>query len=210
MVKLVVFLGLEEEWINIVKDYVIPGYETKTYLGRVENYTPVKPNVCYVSPANSFCFMDGGIDLAYSRVMFPGIEQKIKWYVSKWGEQTTLGRPYLPIGAAITHEVSKSDAPVKKYLITSPTMLLPQPVGNTRNAYYATRAVLDAVDRINQSDMELIVPPMCCGYGKMSARESATQIIQAFNDHKRIAMPSWSHILAEQPKLYENTEWTGF
>jgi len=32
----------------------------------------------YVSPANSLCFMDGGIDYALSRIMFPEIEPYIK------------------------------------------------------------------------------------------------------------------------------------
>jgi O-acetyl-ADP-ribose deacetylase (regulator of RNase III) len=34
--------------------------------------------VAFVSPANSLGFMDGGIDFAYSRHMFPGVEGTVR------------------------------------------------------------------------------------------------------------------------------------
>ena len=37
----------------------------------------VPPNSCYLSPANSFGFMDGGIDAVYS-IMFPDIQDMIQ------------------------------------------------------------------------------------------------------------------------------------
>jgi O-acetyl-ADP-ribose deacetylase (regulator of RNase III) len=46
---------------------------------KIENYVP-NPNkrTYYISPANSLCFMDGGIDYALSRIIFPGIEKQLK------------------------------------------------------------------------------------------------------------------------------------
>jgi O-acetyl-ADP-ribose deacetylase (regulator of RNase III) len=43
--------------------YYIPKDNKKTY---------------YVSPANSLCFMDGGIDYALSRIIFQNIEVGVK------------------------------------------------------------------------------------------------------------------------------------
>jgi O-acetyl-ADP-ribose deacetylase (regulator of RNase III) len=63
--------------------------------------------------------MDGGIDLALSRVIFPGIEAKVKQQVRQLGIQTKLGRNYLPIGSSIIMEPEPN-----KSLIVAPTMLI--------------------------------------------------------------------------------------
>ena len=44
--------------------------------------------------------MDGGIDLALSRVVFPGIEKDVKERIKRIGPTNMLGRSYLPIGSA--------------------------------------------------------------------------------------------------------------
>ena len=80
--------------------------------------------------------MDGGIDKALSQIVFPGIETEVKSIVNNIGIRTLLNRPYLPIGSSIIIEKGQ------KNLIVAPTMLLPQNVSNTLNAYYATMAVL--------------------------------------------------------------------
>jgi len=46
---------------------------------KVQDYIPTKKTY-YVSPANSLCFMDGGIDYALSRIIFPNIEMEVKKY----------------------------------------------------------------------------------------------------------------------------------
>ena len=42
---------------------------------KIQDYVP-NPNkkTYYVPPANSLCFMDGGIDYSSSRIIFPNIE----------------------------------------------------------------------------------------------------------------------------------------
>jgi hypothetical protein len=47
-----------------------------------------------------------------------------------------VGNPYLPIGSSVILDKGN------KSLIISPTMLLPQNVSNTKNAYYYTMAIL--------------------------------------------------------------------
>jgi O-acetyl-ADP-ribose deacetylase (regulator of RNase III) len=43
----------------------------------IEDYIPTKKTF-YVSPANSLCYMDGGIDYPLSRIIMPNIEIKLK------------------------------------------------------------------------------------------------------------------------------------
>ena len=128
----IIFISLSETYTEKIKQY---GFEAKTM--KIQDYIPNPNNkTYYVSPANSLCFMDGGIDYALSRIIFPNIEIEIKKIVKQLGITSIVGKPYLPIGSSII--VNKG----KKSLIISPTMLLPQNVSNTKNAYYATMAVL--------------------------------------------------------------------
>ena len=69
---------------------------------KIEDYIPnPDKKTYYVSPANSLCFMDGGIDYSLSRIIFPGIEMKVKDRVKALKKMTLLGRYYLPIGSSI-------------------------------------------------------------------------------------------------------------
>ena len=130
--RLLYFISLSETYIEKIKQY---GFEAKTM--KIQDYIP-NPNkqTYYVSPANSLCFMDGCIDYALSRVIFPNIEKEVKTIVEKLGIISIVGKPYLPIGSSII--INKGN----KSLVISPTMLLPQNVSNTKNAYYATMAIL--------------------------------------------------------------------
>ena len=51
-------------------------------------------------------------------IMFPGIEAKVKAAFRSKGHVNILGRPYLPIGNAITVETQYTNV----YLISAPTM----------------------------------------------------------------------------------------
>jgi len=87
-----------------------------------------------ISPANSFGFMDGGIDLAYSGKFGWGLQKRLQEKLKKeyYGE--------LPIGQAVIVPTENQDIP---YCISAPTMRIPMFVQGTMNAYYAFRAALD-------------------------------------------------------------------
>ena len=201
----IIFVSLSDTFTEKVKSR---GFQA--YTMRIENYKPVRKTY-YVSPANSLCFMDGGIDKALSQLVFPGIEYEVKSIVNNLGIKTLLNRPYLPIGSSVILEKGQ------KNLIVAPTMLLPQNVSNTLNAYYATRAVLYNVlinHRENINNIDIIFTSFCCGYGKMSEDESINQILRGIQDFQYynpkiinnniiINQPN----LLEQPKYYQNTEW---
>lgn len=87
-----------------------------------------------VSPANSFGFMDGGIDARYSERWGWGVQERLqKLIVEKHHGE-------LVVGAA---EVVETGDLTKPYLIAAPTMRVPMILGSeTVNPYLAIRAVL--------------------------------------------------------------------
>jgi len=89
-----------------------------------------------VSPANSFGFMDGGIDLAYSERFGWGLQARLQAVLREQhgGE--------LPVGQAVI--VSTGDAAIP-WLVSAPTMRVPMNVAETANAYLAMRAALRAI-----------------------------------------------------------------
>lgn len=202
----ILFISLNETFTEKARQN---GFVAKTM--KIQDYIPdPTKKTYYVSPANSLCFMDGGIDYALSRIIFPNVEREVKSIVKKVGMTSIVGKPYLPIGSSII--VDRGD----KSLVVSPTMLLPQNVSNTKNAYYATLAVLYNVLINRQEDLNninLIFTSFCCGYGKMNEDDSIQQIMngikdystykpKVINDNIIINEPN----LYDQPKYYQNTE----
>lgn len=109
-----------------------------------------------VSPANSFGFMDGGIDYAYS--------VHLGWHVQD-RLQETLRRDFdgeLPVGMAVLIATDHKDIP---YLISAPTMRVPEDVSRTLNAYLAFRAALRVVVRANRDHPGMITSVLCPGLG---------------------------------------------
>lgn len=200
------FVSLSESFTKKIQTH---GYEA--YTMKIQDYKP-NPNIktYYVSPANSLCFMDGGIDLALSRIIFPNAELQVKNILKTLNRKTLLGRNYLPIGSSII-----IDFPNNKSLIIAPTMLLPQNVSNTNNAYYATMAILYNI-MLNKEDTnaDIIFTSLCCGYGKMDEDTSIKQILNGINDYSSYKptiinnnIILYEPNLIEQPKYYQNSEW---
>lgn len=109
-----------------------------------------------VSPANSFGFMNGGLDGAISRFFRGTIQVKVQRAIREkhYGE--------LPIGQA---EIVPTDFEHFPYLICAPTMRIPQDVSKTLNAYLAFRAVLMAALAFNRSQPGNIRSIACPGLG---------------------------------------------
>ena len=89
----IIFISLSKTYTEKIKQY---GFEAKTM--KIQDYIPNTNNkTYYVSPANSLCFMDGGIDYALSRIIFPNIEIEVKNIVKQLGVTSIVGKSYLPI-----------------------------------------------------------------------------------------------------------------
>ena len=86
-----------------------------------------------VSPANSFGFMDGGIDHLYSHVFGWEVQDRLQELIR------TRHHGELLVGAA---EIVETGHPRISYVIAAPTMRVPMVLTDTVNPYLAARAVL--------------------------------------------------------------------
>jgi O-acetyl-ADP-ribose deacetylase (regulator of RNase III) len=128
-----------------------------------------------VSPANSFGYMDGGIDLAYSRYFGWKLQDRL---------QATLKTEFfgeLPVGQALVLATENTRIP---FLVSAPTMRVPTTVRNTVNVYLAFRAALIAVliqNRTHEKKISsLLVPGLGTGVGEMPPEKAANQMRSAY------------------------------
>ena len=127
-----------------------------------------------VSPANSFGFMDGGLDYALSERFGWDLEQTLQKQIKELPEGELL------VGRALILETGDRKIP---YLISAPTMRIPTNfnIDTSINAYLAMKAVLiNAVkdDRINS----VAIPGLCTGVGRMQPIIAARQMYQAYKE----------------------------
>lgn len=124
-----------------------------------------------VSPANSFGYMDGGIDLAYSHHFGWELQSRLQAVLQEHhgGE--------LPVGQAVIVATGNEDIP---WLISAPTMRVPRDVGDSVNAYLAFRAALRAVEEHNRiSDQPIrsvLCPGLATAIGRMPPERCALQM----------------------------------
>lgn len=114
-----------------------------------------------ISPANSFGFMDGGIDLAYSI--------RFGWELQE-NLQAVLRSEHdgeLPVGQALVVETNDPHIP---FLVSAPTMRVPMDVSATVNAYLAFRAAIRAIRRHNRVESHSIESVLCPGLGTAVGR----------------------------------------
>lgn len=141
---------------------------------RLGDLTDVEADA-YVSPANSFGDMSGGIDFALRERFGARIEDAVRERIDRAGG-------ILPVGQAIVVETGDEEVP---YLISSPTMEVPTDVAHTHNAYYAMRALLRAVQRFNARNPGAIetvaIPGLCTGVGHMLPETAARQMRDAYD-----------------------------
>lgn len=132
----------------------------------IEVYTPgdiLKHQAdALVSPANSFGYMDGGLDLVLSQHFGWDLEKRVRT------EILTHHHGELPVGNALTVPTENSVLP---WLVCAPTMRVPMRVEGTFNAYLAFRAILIEVRRFNRIEPRirtLLVPGLGTGEGRRS------------------------------------------
>jgi len=127
-----------------------------------------------VSPANSFGFMDGGLDYALSERLGWDLEKKLQQQIKELPEGELL------VGRALVLPTGDAKLP---YLISAPTMRIPTNfnIDTSVNAYLAMKALLiQAVhdERINS----VAVPGLCTGVGRMQPIIAARQMFQAYKE----------------------------
>lgn len=135
------------------------------------------PADAMVSPANSFGFMGGGLDLAIRETLGADIQARVQNRILEkhHGE--------LPVGCAEIVETGDARWP---YLICAPTMRVPEDVSGSLNAYLAFRAVLLAVKRFNDATgtaaiQSVLAPGLATATGRMPPRRCALQMRVAYD-----------------------------
>jgi O-acetyl-ADP-ribose deacetylase (regulator of RNase III) len=160
---------LEYAWLHEFKNYPNVEIRPGSILRHQAN--------AIVSPANSFGFMDGGIDLVYS--------QHFGWEVEGRVREVILSKHHgeLPVGSALIVPTEDSNIP---HLVCAPTMRVPMNVAGTFNAYLAFRATLIAIQEHNKGASNpissVLVPGLGTGEGRMPAAACARQMRMAYDN----------------------------
>lgn len=164
-----------------------------------------------VSPANSFAFMDGGLDAHYLTTFGPQVQDAARAAVlyRHGGE--------LPVGIADLVPTGHSRIP---YLIVAPTMRVPMQLpADTVNPYLAARAVLRLVERavipdgpdagtpVRDAVRRIAIPGLGTGVGRVPpevcARQVRTALLWACGP---IGLPqSWAEASYDHQLLYTDT-----
>ncbi len=172
-----------------------------------------------VSPANSFGFMDGGIDIVYME-LFPGIQNRVQDRIKMFKITSPLGRHVLPVGSAMLVSTQDKLCPL---LACVPTMFLPEKISNTKNVYWAMRGLLNLIECsfTGLNNIVVAIPCFGTGVGKMTPEAAAEQTKEAIDDFTRTAslmsddlkqsvMRTRAYVLKEmacpQPDTYANKE----
>lgn len=127
-----------------------------------------------VSPANSFGFMTGGIDLHYRNYLGQSIEDDLRRDIDLNFCHELL------VGQATHVKVFNSPQLVKyKYMIAAPTMRVPENVSHTINAYLAVKAAL--IEALCIKVSSIVFPGLGTGTGGMLPEDCAKQVNAAIN-----------------------------
>lgn len=163
-----------------------------------------------VSPANSFGFMDGGIDMLYSRSFGWGVQKRLQKLIQErhHGE--------LIVGTA---EIVDTGSPAVPFLIAAPTMRVPMLLQETVNPYMAARAALLLVkygafpaglyqgQKINERVKIIAFPGLGTGVGHVSSETCARQVRAAIEEvvlEKNPFPKTWSDAQTRHQRLYTN------
>ena len=164
-----------------------------------------------VSPANSFGFMDGGIDGVYMNYFGSEIQLKVRRNIFDFHHGELL------VGEATVVETNNEQIP---FLIAAPTMRVPMSLNNSVNPYLAARAIFLLIkhskfctgqyegkqisDRINT----VAFPGLGTGTGGVNSKICARQVRAAIDDIllEQYKMPkSWAEASEKHQLLYTDT-----
>lgn len=161
-----------------------------------------------VAPANSFGFMDGGIDALYVRHFGSQLQCRVHSLIQ--GKHSGE----LPVGLADVVETGAENIP---YLIFSPTMRVPMVLRDSVNAYLAARAVFLLLQQgtfesgphsgrqVRERIRRVAFPGLGTGVGQLPPSVCAHQFRAAFEDVVlgRFSPPSsWADASERHQLLY--------
>lgn len=161
-----------------------------------------------VSAANSFGFMDGGLDALYARRFGPGLAESVRARIAEahHGE--------LVVGCADVVETGDASIP---HVIVAPTMRVPMVLRDTVNPYLAARAALllvtrgtfrrgpQAGRRVAEVVRSIAFPGLGTGVGQVSDAVCAHQVARAIEEvvlGRFVAPRTWVEASERHQGLY--------
>lgn len=157
-----------------------------------------------VSPANSYGFMDGGIDAIYTKHFGEHVQQRLQDVIKSehHGELLVGSAAIVPTDAAIP------------FVIAAPTMRVPMILDDTVNPYLAARAVFLLINHgrldgwpIYEHVQSVAFPGLGTGVGRVPPEVCAHQMRKAIENFAldNYEFPAtWFSAQTEHQRLYTN------
>ncbi len=168
-----------DEWIKYFKDFS----DVEVVCDNIEYYDITNVD-CLVSPANSYGIMNGGYDLALTRMFGNCLQEKVKEYIINnfYGEQT--------VGSSIIVDIPNTN----KKLIHTPTMRIPSPIVDSEIVYTSMRSTL--ICALNNNVKSIIIPAFGGDTGMLPMRIVAKEMFKAYIQifKSNIKVHSWNDV----------------
>lgn len=141
----------------------------------------INGNICdtdcdaIVSPANSFGFMDGGLDWQLSEKFGWDLQERVQRIIKERAINELL------VGEALIVSTSSKKIP---WVICAPTMRVPMHIKTSINAYLAMKAILTTVLRHREKpEMNSVaIPGLGTGVGALAHESCAVQMYTAYKE----------------------------
>lgn len=166
------------------------------------------PADAIVSPANSFGYMNGGIDFAISK--------HLGWHLEKALQRLIREKYYgeLLVGQA---EILATGSPQFPYLIAAPTMRTPMTITRGPNVYQSMKAVLVLLpygklatgEAVGERVQRVAIPGLGTGVGQVRPLVCARQMRLAWEDvmHEQFATEaSWERMCSNYAYFYTHNQ----
>lgn len=132
---------------------------------------------CIVSPANSFGFMDGGLDGVITKRLGSQTQINVQKKIAMMPTQELL------VGQAILVHTGNKEIP---FCVSAPTMRVPMILKGTPNPYLAAKATFALLKRIKDDNPEIIkkvtMSGLGTGVGRVPYEVCANQMKMAYDE----------------------------
>ena len=166
------------------------------------------PADALVSPANSFGYMNGGIDFAISKTLGWHLEKDLQHVIREkyYGE--------LLVGQAEILSTGHAQFP---YLIAAPTMRTPMTITRGPNVYHSMRALLLLLEHgrlpdgrpVQEVVRTVAIPGLGTGVGQVRPLVCARQMRLAWEDvrlRKHATVAGWEQMCSNYAYFYTHNE----
>lgn len=166
-----IFLCAVDSWLARAWRQALPQEFGPAVVQVVEGDILSLPVDAVVSPANSFGFMDGGLDALYTRFFGPQLQERLQRMIREQADGELL------VGQALPVETGHARIP---WCVSAPTMRVPRRLESAEPAYLATRAAVRCALAAGVASMA--IPGMGTGTGGLPPESAARAMLCGIQD----------------------------